>query len=418
MKKLLLLSIMALIIMPISIGYKMGDTNHDGSVDICDVVYLFKNRNLPVDEGDVNCDNSIDIADVVFLFKNYDKMREPVAFADNFQLEPHWDEGYCIVVDSKGNKFVLLKEGAKDPNIPNAKVINVPVKRIVTVFYCPFISTADILNETLCYESIKGAPLYAIKESPTLYKYYEEGKCIDIGKASSIDYEKVANISPDIVFLGDWSSHDEMEAKLKELDITTSRFFTYDEPTFMGRFEWIKFAAAFWGEDKYNKVEDYFQETWKARNNILRKVYGVQNYPTVVDFSWSKYKNLPGIYGAQHYYNKMVNHFGGVYIFNDIPGTSYQYLDKETFYERAMDADVCILRWFYGDVKTKDDLLAINPDFANFKAFKNGRFYVSHPDYYVWEARDPSGYMMDFAKMNHPELFGGDDDLKYYYKIQ
>ena len=54
MKKLLLLSIMALIIMPISIGYKMGDTNHDGSVDICDVVYLFKHRNLPVDEGDVN----------------------------------------------------------------------------------------------------------------------------------------------------------------------------------------------------------------------------------------------------------------------------------------------------------------------------------------------------------------------------
>ncbi|EHP86926.1 ABC transporter substrate-binding protein [Methanotorris formicicus] len=418
MKKTIMISLVALILMPISMGYKIGDINHDGSVDIADVVYLFKHRNIPLDEGDVNCDNSIDIADVVYLFKNYDEMRKPVVFAETFQLEPHWDEGYCIVVDSKGNKFVLLKEGASNPNIPNAKVINIPVQKLVTIFYSPFISTADILNDTSCYDTIKGAPLYAIKNSPTLYKYYEDGKCVDIGKSSSIDYEKVTAIDPNIVFLGDWSAHDEMEEKLKELGITTSRFYTYKEPTFMGRIEWIKFAAAFWGEDKYNKTEDYFQKTWKARNNILRKVYGVQNYPTVVDFSWSKYKNLPGIYGAQHYYNKMVNNFGGEYIFNDIPGTSFQYLDKETFYERAMNADVCILRWFYGDVKTKEDLLAINPDFANFKAFKNGRFYVSHPDYYVWETKDPIGYMMDFAKMIHPELFGGDDDLKYYYKIK
>ena len=414
----LLLIFLTLAILPISLGYKIGNINHDDSIDISDVVYLFKHRNVPLEEGDVNCDNSVDIADVVYLFRNYDKFREPVVFAKNFQLEPHWDEGYCIAIDSKGNKFVLLKEGAKNPNIPDAKTLTVPVKRIVTIFYCPFISTADILNDAVCYDSIKGAPLYAIKKSPTLYQYYQNGKCVNIGKASSIDYDKVVNISPQIVFLGDWSSHDTMEAKLNELGITTSRFFTYKEPTYMGRIEWIKFAAAFWGDEEYNKVEDYFQNAWKARNQILRKVYGTKDYPTVVDFSWSKYKDLPGIYGAQHYYNKMINNFGGEYVFNNIPGTSFQYLDKETFYEKAMNADVVILRWFYGDVKTKEDLLAINPDFANFKAFKTGRFYVTHPDYYVCEARDPIGYMMDYAKMIHPELFGGDDDLKYHYKIQ
>ena len=121
MKKFLLV-LVALVLMPISLGFKMGDINHDGSVDIADVAYLFKHRDVPLEEGDVNCDNSVDIADVVYLFRNYDEMRKPVVFAETFQLEPHWDDGYCIVTDSKGNKFVLLKEGLKIQIYPVQKL--------------------------------------------------------------------------------------------------------------------------------------------------------------------------------------------------------------------------------------------------------------------------------------------------------
>ena len=91
MKKLILLFTLALILVPACIGQKVGDVNNDGSIDIIDVTYLFKNRNLDYEVGDINCDGSINIADVVYLFKHYDKMREPVVYAENFQLEPHWD---------------------------------------------------------------------------------------------------------------------------------------------------------------------------------------------------------------------------------------------------------------------------------------------------------------------------------------
>jgi iron complex transport system substrate-binding protein len=114
----------------------------------------------------------------------------------------------------------------------------------------------------------------------------------------------------------------------------------------------------------------------------------------------------------------MANEFGGEFIFNDVPGTSTVRLDKETFYERAQTADVCILR-SYTDVITKEDLLAVNPDFADFESFKNGRFYVTHSDSYIDETKDPIGFMDDNARMIHPELFSnGDSNLKYHYKIQ
>ncbi|ACV24949.1 ABC transporter substrate-binding protein [Methanocaldococcus fervens] len=351
--------------------------------------------------------------------QTYNISKNVVKYAKTFKLEPHWEDGYCIVVDSKGKMFVFVEENAKAPNIPNAIVLNVPVKKVVTVFYCPVISTADILNESICYESIKGVPKTYISYSPVLSQYYKEGKVVDIGKSSKIDYDKIVNISPDIVFLGDWPSHDEMEVKLNELGITTARFFTYDEPTFMGRVEWIKFAAAFYGSDIYKKADAWFKNVEKEREDILKKIEDVKTESIVASFSWSKSKQMAVIYGNNHYYSKMIAELKGKYLFADYNGTKSYYLDKETFYERAINADVVIMRNYYGDeIKTKEDLLKLNPDFANFKALKNERFYVSHTDYYVWEARDPIGYMMDYAKMIHPELFGGDEDLKYFYKIK
>ena len=420
MRKLLLI-FLTLAILPISLGYKIGDINHDDSIDISDVVYLFKHRNVPLEEGDINCDNSVDIADVVYLFRNYDKFREPVVFAKNFQLEPHWDEGYCIAIDSKGNKFVLLKEGAKNPNIPDAKTLTVPVQRMVAVHICPIGSTAIILNDSICYETIKGVTSYVLRYSPEFQKMCEEGKCVNVGSASNIDYDKVVNISPQIVFLAEWSSHDAMEAKLKELGITVARCFAYKEPTYMGRVEWIKFAATFWGDKEYNKAENYFQKVWKKRNELLRTTIKAKYYPKVINFWKSNDDSLPYIPKAQSYYAKIINNFRGEYVFNDVPGTGNQKIDSETLMERAVNADVVILRQRDYNIKTKEDLLKAYPTsgFENFKAFKNGRFYVSKPDYYRGELIDPIGTMEDYAKMIHPELFpNGDNDLKYFVKLQ
>ncbi|HIP16400.1 MAG TPA: ABC transporter substrate-binding protein [Methanothermococcus okinawensis] len=413
-----IISLIVLTLIPISFGFQMGDINGDGKVNIADVVYLFKHRNVPLGVGDLNCDDTINIADVVYLFKNYERFRSPVVFATKFTLEPNWDNGYCYLEDSKKNKFLLVINGSTAPDIPGATKITVPVHRIVTIFYSPVIATADILGKY--HDTIKGAPKYAILDSPKLTELYKEGKVLDIGSANSMNYEVVLNISPDIVFLGGWPSQDEMEAKLRKLGIPVARCFTYEEPTYLGRIEWIKFVAAFWGKDAYKKADEYFQKVWYERNNLLRTVAKSDTYPTVVDFwKWSD-TSAPYVPEAQNFYARLIDLFHGRYVFSDIPGTGSTKIDPETFLERAENADVVILRTTK-NITSKEDLLKAFPNsgFENFKAFKDGRFYVSKPDYYVWETKDPIGYMRDYAKMIHPELFpDGDNNLKYYVKIK
>ncbi|BAP62607.1 ABC transporter substrate-binding protein [Methanococcus maripaludis] len=421
MKKIMALLTLAMIaFMPSACAQAIGDVNGDGSISIADVVYLFKHRNVGLDVGDLNCDNAVNVVDVVYLFKNYDTFRDPVVFAENFEMDPHWDEGYCYLVDSADNKFVLLKEGATDPEIEGATVLNVPLTNVGTVFYCPIISTADLLDNAAVYDSLKVIPTSYVKYSSELQTRYDAGEILNIGSSSTMNYDNVVASNPDIVFLADWEKHDVMEEQLTANNILSCRCFTYDEPTFMGRTEWAKFAAALWGDENSEVIDEYFQETWQKRNELLRTASTADDYPTVVSFSWSSSKDTACVYGAQHYYSRMVNEFGGEYVFNDIPGTSSNYPDKETFYERAQNADVCIMKVYTGDeVLTAEDLLSINPDFANFESFKNGRFYTSHRDYFIQEAIDPIGYMDDYARMINPELFSnGDSDLLHHTKIE
>jgi len=82
----------------------------------------------------------------VYLFRNYRRFRSPVVFAEKFTLKPHWDEGYCYLEDSRGNKFVLVTDKGEAPEVPGAVEVKVPVKRIVTVFYSPVISTLKPLR--------------------------------------------------------------------------------------------------------------------------------------------------------------------------------------------------------------------------------------------------------------------------------
>jgi iron complex transport system substrate-binding protein len=251
---------------------------------------------------------------------------------------------------------------------------------------------------------------------PELYEKYKNGEIKNVGSDSNPKYDVITEINPDMVFIMKWSYSDGAVAKFKELGIPYARVGEYWEKSFLARYEWDKFYASFYGNKTYSKADDFFQKTWRERNNILRKVYNINNYPKVAYFCY--YYGHCYVYGAQHYLPKWIMNVKGDYVFTDLPGTNYQHIDTETFYERAMNADVCILDSMGMNYTTKEGLLKLNPDFANFKAFKNNRFYVSKPDYLKYESLDPAGVMLDYAKMIHPEAFhNGDKDLKYFVKI-
>ncbi|AEH07209.1 ABC transporter substrate-binding protein [Methanothermococcus okinawensis] len=408
-------------------NHRLGDINGDGSIDIADVVYLFKHRNVPIEDGDLNCDNSIDIADVVYLFKNYDKYREPIHYANDIKITYYDSNGnevnpyngdsyaYKIVEDATGQKFLLKNASQSIPSWANGKydkVINVPLKNVV-VMSSTHIALMEPLNtDGSVIASVKGI-MWGGK-----YKWYfkdieeglKNGSIIDVGSSYSPNYDEIINISPQVVFVYPGYSGNGIIAKCKDLNITYVADAEYLEDSYLARCEWVKMFAAFYNkEDVANK---YFTKVEKKALNVRRLTRGKEP----VSVAWGS-KSSWGTYvpKAQSYVAKAImDDCHGNYIFSDYPGTGSTNIDYETFAERAKSADVWVVpsstTWLSS---FKDN----NPGYDTFKSVQNGRIFCISGDYWQLGLMNTDEVLMDLGTIIHPDAFKGRTThyfLRYY----
>ncbi|XRP96554.1 ABC transporter substrate-binding protein [Methanocaldococcus sp. 16A] len=400
-------------------NYRLGDVNKDGSIDIADVVYLFKHRDLDIEDGDLNADGSIDIADVVYLFVNYQKMREPIHYAKNIKITYYDENGnevnpyngesyaYKIVEDATGQRLLLKNESQPIPSWAEGKydkVINVPLKRVV-VMSSTHIALMEPLNDDgSVIGSVKG-----IMWGGTYKWYFDDikeglnnGSIIDVGSSYSPNYDLIINISPQVVFVYPGYSGDAIIAKCKELNITYVADAEYLEDSYLARCEWVKMFAAFY--NKEDVASKYFTRIEKRALNVKRLTRNT-NRPLV---AWGKnYPKYGGTYvpKAQSYVAKaIIDDCHGDYIFKDIPGTGSACIDYETFAERAKDADIWVVPSSTTWLSTfKDD----HPGYENFKAVQNGRLFCISDDYWQLGLMNTDEVLMDLATILHPDVFKG-----------
>ncbi|CAB3289132.1 Periplasmic binding protein [Methanocaldococcus lauensis] len=440
MVKKILLTFMILLT-PAVFGENVGDINGDGSINIADVVYLFKHlRDVGIEKGDLNCDDSVDIADVVYLFNNIQQWSQPVVFAKNFEIEYYDANGnpvgyndnwaYKIVTTKYGNavynKYCILRKGDKpSSNLPSdVKVIHTPVKKVATLSAIQ-VAMLEALNDDNVKKSIRGVSKSIYKKIkdygvfPDLRPYIDNGNIVSIGTWSSIDKDVLLSISPDIVFIP-WTHGYLVEDINTVSDLGLNYLVTVEsnEPTFLGKAEWAKVYAAFYNLD--DKGNDFLQKVWKKRNDLIRITRNADYRPKVAMLYWSPYSG-PWVYCAQNCYAKLVTEFKGDYMFKDIPGTSYVNLDKETTLEHLQGCEVFIyMNWnsLKEPMDTLEELKEKRPDLAPILDHAK-RVYVSKYNYAYDGYVNMDLLMEDFARMIHPECFdGGDSELHYFKKLK
>ncbi|GBC69831.1 hypothetical protein HRbin01_01536 [archaeon HR01] len=339
-----------------------------------------------------------------------------VKYAEHFSITRLG--GYTLVRDGVNRTILLVPENSSIPNIHADLVVRTPVKRAV-LMSATHIALIERLRE-YSPELLNNVAGIMWGEAygwffPDVEKMLGEGRIKDVGAAWSPDYERLLEIKPDLVMIYTFPG-DPVVSKLEELGIPYVVNNEYLETSLLGRFEWIKFVAAFFNLD--DVADRIFQYVEMSNNLTVSKVQAFigsgQSRPLKVVW-FSVYRGTAYVSAGDSYVAKALKELGAVYVFSDLSGTGSASVSLEELVSRAADADVIVVSTDL--IKSKDELIQEIPQLELSKAFKEGRVFRFDDDIYQLGYYDTEGWLKDVAAILWPDVFG-DRELEYFVPLR
>jgi len=330
-------------------------------------------------------------------------------YATKFKIENLADD--CKkVTDGEGRELLLVPRGQEVPSMyRELPVINTPVEQVVVLSatQAALLRPLDELGSIIAVTTEKEHwYIDEVKEG------LESGKVQLVGSGMGpVDYDKIVALKPDVVFMSTASAEDlEKLRKLEELKIPVAVDNEWLENDPLGRMEWVKFLAAFYG--KGEKADDIFNNAVKKTEEIGKKVAEAKAQPKVLwGMIWEGKVYVPG---GDSYVAKMIELAGGDYLFEDKKGEGT--ITLEEFYARGEEADIYISSTLpnYG-VTSIAKIIEQGKVLADLKTIKEGKVWCFQPWFY--QVLDKTDEMItDLAAIFHPELFPN-AELKQFMKL-
>lgn len=303
---------------------------------------------------------------------------------------------------TSGYQYLLVPKGEQVPvHDEDARVIFIPVQSIVCTS-TTHIPLLDYLGET---DKLVGFPTTDYISSEKMRSRIDEGKIQELGVDKGLNLERLVMLKPDMVMGYTMSSDYGQFKKIEALNVPVVLNAEYLEKHPLGRAEWLKFMALFFGKEKladsvFNAIETNYLETQELTINA-------KEHPTVM--SGVVYGDAWFLPGGQNYASKIIKDAGCNYLWADDPSHGYLELSFESVYEKARNADLWI------GVATFKSLEEISNSDHRYTKFKP---YQQH-QVYTYDARKgakggseflelgylrPDIILKDLVKIAHPEL--------------
>ncbi len=332
--------------------------------------------------------------------------REPeVQYARFFSIER--GEGYTLLRDGLNRTVLLVKRGQSAPqNVKADLVVQVPVERMV-LMSATHVALVERLREYApdIWDRVAGIMWGRSYQwfFPEVERRFAEGKLVDVGAAWSPDYEKLIALKPDLVMIYTFEG-DPVRSKLEELKVPYVVNSEWLENTLLGRFEWIKFVAAFFGLDEVGaRVFRLVELRYQLISTKVSASMATLNIKPVKVAWFSVYKGTVFVAGGLSYVANSIYDLNAVYAFSDVKATGGRQVSLEEFVARARDADVLVVSTDL--IQTLEALTDEIPQVAEFKAVREGRVYRFNSNIYQLGYMDTEGWFLDLASMLYPELF-------------
>ncbi len=312
--------------------------------------------------------------------------------------------------------YLLLPAGAAVPEgHAHAQVIRIPVQSMI-VMGSPHIAQADFAGVADRIAGV-GDGQYVI--CPVVREGLRSGRVRQVGLESSLNNELVITMRPGVLMT--MTNPDAAFGGYKTLmdaGIPVLPNADWLETTPLGKAEWVKLMGAL--TDREDLVNRKFDSVRQAYQRLAAIGNASAVKPSVIigmPFKGTWYTPAGGSYMAQ-----LLRDAGAGYHWSDTKGTGSLALSFETVAPVALKADF----WLdVGDVDSKADVLARDPRYQAFRAFRSGAIYnynrrvndAGASDYWESGAVNPQWVLADLIRILHPDAMPA-DTLIYYKQIK
>ena len=325
-------------------------------------------------------------------------------------------DGYTVVDVANpwgtGNlqRYLLVPKGSVLPSsLPAGVVIRTPVERGL------FFSGVHValFEELGAHECIKAVCDARYIYSASTLSAIEKGEVVDCGSSLDVDLERVAEVSPEAVFVLPFENGG--YGKIERVAAPMIECADYMENSPLGCAEWVRFYARLVG--KAEQGDSLFNSVCSEYEALRHVAAMVPVRPRVMcELKGSSAWYVPAGGSTM---GRMYSDAGADYIFSYIQGTGSVPLSFEVVLDKAADADLWLMKYNSPVDRTYSSMLADFGGYSHFRPFKERNIYVCNTyckRIFEDGSFHPEKVLKELVALFHPQLFT-DYRLKYYEKM-
>lgn len=348
--------------------------------------------------------------------ENYELSNE---YAKYFNIGQDADSSFRLLINENWNgenrvcKYKLVSRDENGEADSDAGQIAIPLRRVVCMS-TSHISYINALRKGNTIVAISGAQYVS---DSSINSAIKSGRIVDIGFESSINYELLLSLSPDVVFTyGISGENNTYIDKIRDLGIKVIVLGDYIEEHPLGKLEYLKLFGKLYGE--VQRADSLYKSVSERYSAKKRSVEGIAIKPKVlVNAPWKDVWYIPG---EKSYMNYLISDAGGEILLCK-EGRSNPHNIEEVFIE-AYKADFWLNPNFYSTLK---ELSSSNPLFSKLSVLSKGKVYNNTKrntarggsDFWERGVIEPDVILNDLIKILHPG-YGDGGDLKYYIGLE
>ena len=312
--------------------------------------------------------------------------------------------------------YILAKSEFQIPDsLSKLNYIQIPVKSVIC-FSTTHIGFINALQKTETIKGISGKDYFF---DALLRDNFNNGEVFDIGYHPALDYEKIIDINPDIVFLyGLEASVGGIAIRLSNAGIPSVMVAEFLEDHPLGKAEWIKlFSLLFDCEEKGDTIFEMVKNNYLNLKNRIDKITEKPFILTGLPWKETWYMT-----GGESFMAKFIQDAGGEFLWKENNSKDFFPLSLESVYSKSLEADIWIN---CGTATSLNDLISRDERFKNIGAVKQKNVFNNNArtnetggnDFWESGAVRADLILKDLITIFHPQLME-DTKLVYYKQLK